>query len=150
MRLRCTVSPVHSLLSHTMKGMCEFRHLASLLYMYRCTHALNLKNDSSIWASARQNLSSGFPTKRDSNQSRHLQRHARNNACSKYSYGAFQKANYKGAEQSARMRRLVCTFVVRKSRRHVFWRRGTTAITTRKSFPDLFRAAPIGTVSSRE
>ena len=120
--------------------------------MYRCTHALNLKNDSSIWASARQNLSSGFPTKRDSNKSPQLQRHAtcRNYACSKYPYGAFQKANYKGAEQSTRMRRLVCAFVVRKSRRHVFWRRGTTAISTRKSFPDLFGAAPIGTVSSRE
>ena len=31
-----------------------------------------------IWAASRQNLSSGFPTKRDSNQSHQLQRLARN------------------------------------------------------------------------
>ena len=29
-------------------------------------------------------------------------------------YGAFQKTNNKGADQTARMRRLVCAFVVRK------------------------------------
>ena len=38
-----------------------------------------------------------------------------NFACSKFTYGAFQKANNKGAEQTARMRRLVCDYAVRKS-----------------------------------
>ena len=35
-------------------------------------------------------------------------------ACSKFGYDTFQKANNKGADQTARMRRLVCAFVVRK------------------------------------
>ena len=35
-----------------------------------------------------------------------------------------KKANNKGDDQSARMRRLVCTFVVRKPQRQVFLRRG--------------------------
>ena len=35
-------------------------------------------------------------------------------ACSKFSYGTFKKANNKGADQTARMRRLVCACVVRK------------------------------------
>ena len=34
--------------------------------------------------------------------------------CSKFTYGYFQKANNKGADQSVRMPRLVCTCVVRK------------------------------------
>ena len=37
-----------------------------------------------------------------------------NFACSKFRYDTFQKANNKGADQSAGMRRLVCAFVVRK------------------------------------
>ena len=35
-------------------------------------------------------------------------------ACSKLRYGAFQKTNNKGADQNARMHRLICVFVVRK------------------------------------
>ena len=35
-------------------------------------------------------------------------------ACSNLRYNAFQTANKKGADHSARMRRLVCTFVVCK------------------------------------
>ena len=34
------------------------------------------------------------------------------------------KANDKGADQTARMHRLVCACVVRKPRRQVFWRCG--------------------------
>ena len=33
---------------------------------------------------------------------------------SKFTYGTFQKANNKGADQTARMRRLVCVCVVRE------------------------------------
>ena len=40
--------------------------------------------------------------------------------CSKLSYDTFQKANNKGAGQTARMRRLVCTFVVRKHQNTCF------------------------------
>ena len=64
------------------------------------------------WASTRQNMSSGFPTKRDSNQSAHLQRLPRR---SKLRVASLENANDKGADQSARsMRMLVCAFVVRK------------------------------------
>ena len=34
-------------------------------------------------------------------------------ACSKFTYGSFQKANNKGADQTAWMRRLACACVVR-------------------------------------
>ena len=37
-----------------------------------------------------------------------------NFTCRKFTYGTFQKANNKGADQTARMRRLVCACVVRK------------------------------------
>ena len=64
------------------------------------------------WASTRQNLSSGFPTKRDSNQSPHLLRLPRR---SKIRIASLENANDKGADQSVRsMRMLVCAFVVRK------------------------------------
>ena len=39
-------------------------------------------------------------------------------------YDTFQKANNKVADQTARMRRLVCVFVVRKPRRQIFSCRG--------------------------
>ena len=63
-------------------------------------------------ASTRENLSSGFPKKRDSNQSPQLQRLDR--IVKFRSNDTFQKANNKGAHQTARMRRLVCACVVRK------------------------------------
>ena len=78
------------------------------------------------WASTQQNLSLGSPTRQHSNQSPQLQRLARKlkirwkqGRC-----GTFQKANNKGADQTAHMRRLVSTCVVRKHRRQVFSRRG--------------------------
>ena len=57
-----------------------------------------------------QNLSTGFLTKGVSNQSPQLQRLARKLKfpCSRFTYGAFQKANNNGADQTAQMRRLVC------------------------------------------
>ena len=74
-------------------------------------HAIIFANIS--WALTRQNLSSGCPTKRDSNQSPHLQRLPRR---SKLRVASLENANYKGADQSARsMCMLVCAFVVRKS-----------------------------------
>ena len=69
-----------------------------------------------VWVGVSQeNLSCGFMTKRYSTQSPKLQRLARKLRfrCSKLRYGAFQRANNKGADQTARMRRLVCPFVVR-------------------------------------
>ena len=68
----------------------------------------------SFLAAMRENLTSGFPTKRDSNKSPQLQRLTRKLkfACSKFRHDTFQKANNKGTDQSARMRRLVCAFVV--------------------------------------
>ena len=61
-----------------------------------------------------QNLSSGFPTRPDSNQSPWQQRLARklNFTCSKLRYDTFQKAINTGTDQSVRMHRLVCAFVV--------------------------------------
>ena len=79
-------------------------------------HAMIFANIS--WASTRQNLSSGFPTKRDSNQSPHLQRLPRR---SKLRVTSLENANNKGADQSARnMRILVCAFVVQKPPRTGF------------------------------
>ena len=57
-----------------------------------------------------------FQTKREANQSPQLQRLGRksNFAFSKCRYDTFHKVNNKGADQSVRMRRLICTFVVHK------------------------------------
>ena len=41
-------------------------------------------------------------------------------ACSKYRYDTFQQENNKGADQTVRMCRLGCVFIVRKARRQVF------------------------------
>ena len=73
-----------------------------------------------------KNLSSGFLTKRGSNQSPQLQRLARIMKLGlKQVYDMiFQKVNNKGADQSVRKRRLVCSFVVRKPLRQVFSHRG--------------------------
>ena len=66
----------------------------------------------------------GFTTKRVSNQSPQLQRLVRKLKFHLFTYDTFQKENNKGADQTARMRRLVCACVIRKSRRQVFSRRG--------------------------
>ena len=47
-----------------------------------------------------------------------------NFACSKPTYDTFQKANNKGADQTAPMRRLVCIHVIRKLLKQVFSRGG--------------------------
>ena len=64
------------------------------------------------------NLSSGFPTKRDSNQSPQLQRLARKSkfACSKFRDGTFQNANYNGADQSAQAGLRLCCLQTTKDR----------------------------------
>ena len=70
-----------------------------------------------VWASSRENLSSrGF---RQSEFHTSLLSYIDylenwNFTCSKFSYDTFQKANNKGADQTAWMCRLVCTCVVRK------------------------------------
>ena len=63
-------------------------------------HAMIFANIS--WASTRQNLSLGFPTKRDSNQSPPLQRLPR---ISKLRIASSENADDKGADQSARSMR---------------------------------------------
>ena len=67
------------------------------------------------WASSRENLSSGF---QQSEFQTSLLSHRDylenwNFTCAKFTYDIFQKANNKGADQTARMRRLVCACVVR-------------------------------------
>ena len=47
-----------------------------------------------------------------------------NFTCSKFTYETFQKVNNKGADQTSRMRRLVCDCVVKNPRRQVFSQRG--------------------------
>ena len=54
----------------------------------------------------------------------------RNVTLGKFTYETYQKANNKGADQSARMRRLVCVCVVRNPRRQVFSRCGPIAISS--------------------
>ena len=57
--------------------------------------------------------------KQNLNQSPQLQRLPRKFTSSKLIYGTFQNVNNKGTDQSARMRKLVCAFAVRKPRRQV-------------------------------
>ena len=88
----------------TLKEVCTVRTLFRELYMHFI-----------ILAATRQNPSSGFPSKRDSQQS--LARIYYNFICCKLtcSYDTFRKtANNEGADQTERMLRLVCTSVVRK------------------------------------
>ena len=63
-------------------------------------------------ATTRENLSSGFPTKRVLNQSLRLNRLARNFSLSKCRYDSSTNADNKVADETARMPRLVCTFIV--------------------------------------
>ena len=59
-----------------------------------------------IWASLGKNLSSGFRTKLDSNQSPQLQKLARKlkgRIYSKLRFGTFQNRKNKGADQTAQM-----------------------------------------------
>ena len=71
---------------------------------------------ANVWALSRVNLSLEFLTKPDikpvSAAADLLDN--RNLSCSKFRYDAFRKANNKGADQTARMPRLVCTFDVCK------------------------------------
>ena len=77
-----------------------------------------------------KNQSSEFQTKWDSNQPAQLQRLPKNCnfARGKSRYESFQEANNKGADQTARMRILVCAFVVRKPRRQVFSPRSSNSL----------------------
>ena len=73
-------------------------------------------------ATTRENLSSGFPTKRVLNQSLRLNRLTRNGnfSRSKCRYDSSKKSDNKVADESARMCRLVCAFIVTNQRRRVF------------------------------
>ena len=75
-----------------------------------------------IWATLRENLSLGCPTKRVSNQSPQLQRLAKKLklTCSKFTHDTFQRVNNKGADQTARMRRVVLAFLVCNPRKPGF------------------------------
>ena len=72
-------------------------------------------------------MSSGFPTKLDSNQPAELQRLARklnDVARSKFTCATFQLVNNTGADQPVSKCRLDCALYVRKPRRRFFSRRG--------------------------
>ena len=75
------------------------------------------------WAATRENLSSGFPTKWDSNQRAKLKRLARIVKFPSWQDLIWYFPISEGADQTG-LRRLVCAFVVRKPRRQVFSRRG--------------------------
>ena len=79
-----------------------------------------------IWASLRENLSLGFLIRSFPKQPPQLQRLARKFNCpnGKFRYDTFQLANINGADQTVRMGRLVCAFVVHKPRKQVYSRRG--------------------------
>ena len=83
-----------------------------------CTRAV----EQATQATTRENLSSGFPTKRILNQSLRLNRLARNRnfSRSKCRYDSSKKADNKVADETARMRSLVCAFIVTNHRRQVF------------------------------
>ena len=111
-RSTCTHSSLRGLSSHKhkiWKKLKEGQKLYNWLHL-AAGRAMIFANIS--WAWTRQNMSSGFPTKRDSNQSPHLERLPRR---SKLRVASLENANDKGADQSAQsMRRLVWAFVVRK------------------------------------
>ena len=65
-------------------------------------------------------VSSGFPTKPDSNQSAQLQSLARIETRLTTTCRYFPKRNNKGADQTMQMRRLVCTFIVRMQQSQFF------------------------------
>ena len=47
----------------------------------------------------------------------------------------FQIANNKGADQTAKMRRLICAFVVRKQQSKSFWYRDSYDVEAQASWP---------------
>ena len=53
----------------------------------------------------------------------------------KYGYFPFQIGNNKGADQTARMRRLVCGFVVRKQQSQGFSHRGPYGVEVQAFWP---------------
>ena len=65
----------------------------------------------------RENLSSGFPTKRVSNQSPRLKIEVLLVAILDTT---FKKVDNKVADETARMRRLICAFIVTNHQRHFF------------------------------
>ena len=78
-----------------------------------------------IWGTSWHNLTSGFPTKRDSNQSPQLQSDKLeyyNFVWSKFRFDIFQHVNNKGANQCPRMRLLVCTWLLLNPQRQLFLR----------------------------
>ena len=85
------------------------------------THSEIIMTHVIIGASSRENLFLGFLTKWVSNQSPQLQRLGRKFKFQlKFMYDTFQKANNKGADQTALMRRLVCACVSRKPQKTGF------------------------------
>ena len=72
-------------------------------------------------ATTRENLSSGFPTKWVLNQSLRLNRLARNWNFSRSKWDMIHlKTDDNDADETARMRRLVCAFIVTNHQRQVF------------------------------
>ena len=79
------------------------------------------------WASPRENLSSGFSTRVDSNRSVQLKKLASvmKLQIQKLVILYYLGSDNKGADQTARMRRLICAFVVRIWQKQVFSWRGS-------------------------
>ena len=80
-----------------------------------CTRAV----EQEAQAATRENLSSGFPTKRVLNQSLRLNRLARNLNFSRSNRrnDSSKKADIKVADDTAQMHRLVCAVIVTNHRR---------------------------------
>ena len=101
----------------------------NIIICFTCNRAV----EQATQASTRENLSSGFPIKQVLNQSLRLNRLARNwnFSRSKCRYDLSEKADNKVADETARMGRLVCAFIVTNHRRQVFCSRGPIAINER-------------------
>ena len=85
----------------------------------------NLPIKRILWAWTRQNLSSVFPTKRDSNQSPHLQRLPRKFGCSKLRYDTFGKRITKALISLHGCADWSAPLLFTNHRRQVFSRRGS-------------------------
>ena len=68
-----------------------------------CYYSRQEKRSALKWTSMLQNLSSGFPIKRDSKQSPQLQRLARKFICCKFRFNIFQKANNQKTKELIRL-----------------------------------------------
>ena len=106
------------------KGADQTARMCRLIctFVVRILHKTHFRLTWPTWALSRENLSLGFATRVDSNRSAQLETSysLEISAIESVRYYTTQAMNNKGADQTARMRRLICTFVVRIWQKQIF------------------------------